>query len=427
MKKLLWGIFGVVGLVTFYEVESLIASDPMGNIPVLDRRFSDFSPAGFRLGMFHMQPSLDTSISYTSNALQASNNEQSDKILTAVAGVTGTADLGRSNISINGNIEQIKYQEISDLNRTNFHGEVNLDYDLSSTSSLQFQLAKDRTHETRFENPVEQDIFEPIQVDEHGFLTALILRPAHTQWAFTAGYNDINYRNTKLVSTNAVSVQDDRDHAVYSGGVKVSYGRFGDKYKQRLVPFLGLNIAKSSYERNGFETGTSDYTGTKKDSTNYNVIAGIDIKPTGKLRGVASIGYGYDRPDDSTLEAQDDMIVNIDLSYLYSPLTNFTFNINRFFAGNNGASSMALETQLSGKIVHELTRQWILNAGLDYIQTEFSNDLTDTTLSGNIGFDYRMNKTFAIGGDIRYIGRESDRANGDYDETRAMIRLKTNF
>ena len=75
----------------------------------------------------------------------------------------------------------------------------------------------------------------------------------------------------------------------------------------------------------------------------------IDIKPTGKLRGVASIGYGSDRPDDDRLETQDDMVVNIDLSYLYSPLTNFTFNINRFFAGNNGASSMALETQLSGK------------------------------------------------------------------------------
>lgn len=420
-------MFGVFGLVFCYETKTLMASDPLGNIPVLDRRFSDFSPAGFRLGLFHVQPSLDTSISYTSNALQASSNEQSDRILTAIAGAKGTANIGRADIDINGEIEQIKYQEISDLNRTNFHGEINIDYDLSSTSSLQLRLMKDRMHETRLENPITQSLFEPIQVDEHGFLTTLILRPAHTQWAFSAGYNDINYRNTKLISTNAISVQNDRDHSVYSGGVKVSYERFGDKYKQRLVPFVGLNVSKSLYDRNGFQAGTGDYTGTKKDSTNYNIIAGLDIKPTGKLRGVASIGYGSDRPDDSTLETQDDIVVDIDLSYLYSPLTNFTFNINRFFSGNNGASAMALETQLSGTVVHELTRQWLLNAGIDYTTTQFSNNITDTTWSGSAGFDYRMNKTFTIGGDIRYIDRESNRANGDYDETRAMIRLKTNF
>lgn len=427
MKKILLGIFGILGFMSGYKTNVLMADDPMANVPVLDRRFSDFTPAGLRLGLFHVQPSLDTSVSYTSNALQASRNEQSDRIFIATAGAKGIADMGRTNIVVDGQLEQVKYQKISGLNRTNFHGEINIDYDLSSTSALQFQLMKDRMHETRLENPVTQSLFEPIQVDEHGFLTTLILRPAHTQWAFSAGYNDLSYRNTKLISTNTTSVQNDRDHSVYSGGVKVSYERFGDKYKQRLVPFLGVNVAKSSYDRNGFQAGTGDYTGTKKDSTNYNIIAGVDIKPTGKLRGVASIGYGSDRPDDSTLETQDDVVVDIDLSYLYSPLTNFAFNINRFFSGNNGASAMALETQLSGKIVHELTRQWLLNAGLNYTTTEFSNDITDTTWSGNVGFDYRMNKTFTIGGDIRYIDRESNRVNGDYDETRAMIRLKTNF
>ena len=97
--------------------------------------------------------------------------------------MTASANFGRSNISIDGNVEQIKYQDISDLDRTNFRGEINLDYDLSSTSSLKFQLTKDRIHETRFEKPRGTRCFlNPIQVDEHGFLTTLILRPAHTQW-----------------------------------------------------------------------------------------------------------------------------------------------------------------------------------------------------------------------------------------------------
>jgi hypothetical protein len=419
-----WGVSLVAGA---GHAQMALANDPMGQIPVLDRRFSDFSPAGFQLGLFNVLPSLDTSISHTTNALQANSNEQSDRVLTATGAINALADTGRSKIQLNGEVQQIEYQELSDLNRLNFNAGVGVDYDLSGVAGLRFEATADRSHETRFENPVEQSLFEPIQIDSYGFLSELILRPAQTQWIFSAQYQDIAYEDTNLIGPNTVSVQKDRDRSVYSGGVRVSYERFGDKYKQRLVPFFGFNLAKSSYKRGRFEVGTGDFTGVKQDSTTYNAVAGIDIKPTGKLSGVASVGYSSDKPDAASLESQDDFTVNIDLAYLYSPLTNFTFSVDRFFSGNTGDSSVALQTQLSGRVIHELTRQWIFNAGVDYLTTDYANDLSDSTWTGLAGFDYRINRNFVVGGDVRYISRESDRANGDYDETRAMIRLKSSF
>jgi uncharacterized protein (PEP-CTERM system associated) len=145
------------------------------------------------------------------------------------------------------------------------------------------------------------------------------------------------------------------------------------------------------------------------------------------LRGNARVGYGIYNPDDNALDRQNSTVVDIDLAYLYSPLTNFYFSAERFFTTNTDDIGGTLETRLSAKVIHELTRRWILNASVGFTNRSFSDDGSDQTWLSGAGFTHRINERFSVGGDVKYISRESNQDNGDFDETRAMIRVNTKF
>lgn len=411
----------------FVGVFGAMAADPMGGVPILDRQFKGYQPLGFRLGKFAVYPSASIETGYTSNVLQTPDDEISDKVMSGTAGLSAHGGFNRLDVDIQGDISQVDYQDVDAFDHTDYGGNIRAYYDMSSTVDLSMEAGASRSNESRLENASLSGIYDPVEIDQHYIRGAVAYKSNDIRWIFKGGYRGINYSDTTLNNGSQTLVQRDRDRNIYTADIEVSHEGYTGENGSRFIPFLGLSYNRSVYDRRDYNATVGTFTGIDQNNTVYGAAVGVDIQPTGKLRGRASIGYGLNKPDDVTQDDKSDLTAKIDISYLYSPLTNFVFGVDRFFANDSQTSETSLETNLSAKVIHELTRQWVFDAGVTYTEREFADGLGDETWDFRTGVSYRLNKNVSIGGSVDFITRESGRTGGDYDDTRAMIRVNTKF
>ena len=399
-----------------------MAADPMAGVPIIDRNFKKLEPKGVHVGKFLLYPSLQSDVQYTNNVLQTNAQKESDKIFVLTPEVTGSADFGAHTISIDARGEQYLYEQYDSQNRLNYNAELGANMAISTAARLDVKLIAAQDHNRRLEesNAVIEPA-DPVQYNRTGFLTELILKPSNMEWRLGAAVNQLQYKNTRRLSDNALLVQNDRDRLSYGATVDVTFDA-GLRFK----PALGISYTQFDFDRRNFVNGAG-YSGVNQNRQRYAALAGIEMVPVGKWRGQAKIGVGYEVAKDKALDNQATNLVDIDLTYLYTPLTNFNFEFERFFEDDTNATQGVIQTRLAASVLHELTRQWLLSAGISQEWRDFQNGNNDKTLGGFVGAEYKINRKFSLGGAIEYTDRESNRDNGDFDETKAMIRLKTHF
>jgi len=426
MKK--YTVFAIVGIMGMgLGAYQSYAYDPIGHEPVLERVFKEFSPAGLKLGTFNVFPSLSTGIDYTTNTTKSSSDEESESIWRTRANLTANSSNERFETTFSGRLDNLDYRKTDSFDHTNFSGFAGFKYRFSPTFEGRIDGDYQRVFQTRYDNGTINAAYDPIQVDEYGIEAGLKFQPGSIRWDVFGGYRDVDYRNTTITDTGAELVQDDRDQKIYNAGVKLSLQKFSRDGESGYTPFMGLNYSRTEFRRRNFVDATQTFTGADQSNSKYDAHVGIDLKSGGKLRGTARVGYGAFSPDDNTLNEQTNAVMSIDLTYLYTPLTNFIFGADRFFTNSTDSLGGTLQTRLNASVVHELTRQWILRGDLVYIDRSFNENSEDQTWRGGLGFNYRMNRNLSFNGDLEYISRESNVPNGDYDEARAMLRINTKF
>jgi hypothetical protein len=419
-KPILILLMACVPLVFGYGLS--MAADPMAGVPVIDRNFKKFEPKGVRVGKFMVLPNLTTAVEYTDNVLQTNAQKDSDRVAIISPEFKAEGDFGPHVVSFEGRADQFLYDEYDSQDRLNYDVQGAINLSLSSVARFDAKIVAQQNHNRRLEEAGSIiDASEPVQYNRIGFLTDLILKPSKYEWRIGTAISQLTYQNTRRISDNSLIVQNDRDRMSYGGSVNVTYDA-GLRFK----PAFGVSYTWFDFDRRDFIDG-SGFTGVVQDRQRFAMLGGIELVPTGKWRGQAKVGLGYEVAKDDVLDNQITNLVEIDLTYLYTPLTNFNFEFERFFDDDTNATRGSIQTRLAASVVHELTRQWMLSAGLSYEWRDFQNDSNDTTLSGFVGADYKINRKFTLGGAIEYIDRESNRRNGDFDETKAMIRLKSAF
>jgi len=426
MNRVLFGL-SFLGCFVIASQNTLMATDPMGSVPIKQREFHDLTPKGFNLGTFKIYPTLDIGAMYTSNATKSNTNTQSDKIYRQAIDLTALSISDRSERNIGLKATRLDYQSVDALDRISFSGFAGIKYNFSPSLEARLDTNYDRQYQTRYEIATQASFFDPVQIDELGVRGLLRFKPGFIRWDLKGEYQDISHEDTIIRSTGAPLVQTDRDRSVYSVGLDAAFQKFSSNRHLGFTPFLGIKAKRVDFDKRDYDTATSDFTGLDQSNTQYDVTAGIELNPTGKLRGSARVGYGTYQPDDGSNKVRNDVIMDIDLTYLYTPLTNFTLGVDRFFSNSSDTVGGILQTRLSAKVIHELTRRWIIDGDIAYTNREFNTNGEDTTFETGVGVTHRLNKRFAINGDVKYISRESNQQNGDYDETRAMVRLKTKF
>lgn len=398
------------------------ANDPLAQIPVAERRFNSFEPKGLNIGKAILFPALTAETTYTTNVFLQNQDKQADTILSVRPAISGYIPMGNHRIAFDGMAEQRRYADFDSQNHTDYSGRLNGQFAIGTKTALHTRINIERQHQDRLNLSAADIPNRPLAMDRKGFLTELILKPSRIEWRLHAGITDTRYEDGTSLAGGTDLIYRDRDRVNYEAGIKTVFN-MGTRWK----PFLGFSFNRAVFERRDYIAG-SGFTGVKQDSNRYTAHAGFKIEPTDKLRGEMRFGYGYELPDDSALDNGATGLVDIDLTYLYSPLTNFNISASRFFSDDTNATQSIIETRLSASIIQELTRQWILQAGIDYRMREFQNTTEeDNTIGGFLSADYKMNERIRLGAEATHLSRESNRHNGDVDETRALIRVKTDF
>lgn len=401
---------------------SVNAHDPLAQIPVAERRFNSFEPKGLNIGKMILYPAFEAETEYTSNVLRQNKDKKSDKILTLRPGLSGVLPLGDHRIGFNAQAEHKRYADHDSQNHNNYSGHINGQFAVNDHAVIHTKLHASYRHQDRLNLSASDMPDRPLAVDRKGFLTQLILKPSRIEWQLTAAITETTYEDGKSLTDGTNIIYRDRDRKNYEAGIKTVFNT-GTRWK----PFLGFSINRAVFERRDYVAGAG-FSGVNQNHTQYAAITGFEIEPTDKLHGAMRFGYGYETPDDSTLDSGSTGLVDIDLTYLYSPLTNFNISAARFFSDDTNAAQSIIETRLSASVIHELTRQWVLQAGIDYRMREFRNtNEEDNTLISLLSADYKMNDRIRLGAEITHLSRESNRDNGDVDETRALFRVKTAF
>jgi hypothetical protein len=428
MKIFIKRVVAIVVVVSGLSIAGAMANDPMGNIPILDREFSGLTAKGFNLGLFTIKSRLSTGIEYTSNTLQSDDNEVSERVYRTVGALNAVKETDHYDLTLIAEIDDRRHQTTKDFNHTNARGFIGFVYDLSHSSELSITGSAEQAHQTTFETGTVNAAYRPTEIREYEANARWRYKPGTIRWDVFGGIADRSFEDTEFIASGNPFIQTDRDATIYTAGADIALDRLPSEFGQKgITPFLGFRVDRTEFDRRDFDANTNDFTGVDQSNWQYGVTAGVEFAPTGKLRGTARVGYGLYRPDDGDLDDQSSSIASIDLTYLYSPLTNFMFGADRFFTNNTDDVGGTLETRLSARVIHELTRRWIFDAGLSYTNRSFSNTVEDDTWITDAGIAHRLNDRFSVEGDVQFISRESSRLNADYDETKAMIRLNTHF
>jgi hypothetical protein len=145
------------------------------------------------------------------------------------------------------------------------------------------------------------------------------------------------------------------------------------------------------------------------------------------VRGSVGVGYVKRSYDSPLYNAIDGVSADVRLEYFITELTTISLNGRRYIEDSTFANSGGYFNTGAGiRIDHELLRNLLLNAAVDYENEDFKRiDRDDNIYRIQGGARYLMNRSIGLGTTVAYTSRKSSGvdATRDFDEVRALISL----
>lgn len=388
----------------------------------------DEAKGGLPWGNFLLFPELSVSAMYDDNIYASRKNEISDAILTISPSVRLKSNFDRHSLEIGTGIDINRYHRFAteDTDDTWIYAKGRID--LTKSSYLYGGVGLSRNHEDR-SSPDALAIAQtaalasPIQYTDlngnvgmyHSFTDRLTVR-------LGASAIKLNYENTPLVGGGSYS-NDYRDRTETLVG-----GRF---------IFVASNIvnlfAQGAYDNRIYDSGN-------RSSHGYNAALGMEVKPSDIFSGEAYIGRIHQDYDNSNFAAVNTGDYGLKIKYKTTPWTNFTLDLARSLEETTVSNSSGyINTSLSGRVNHSLSRALSLNASLTREWSQY-NDIsrTDVYTGAGVGAKYYFANSLYAAVDYKYRKRTSSATStnidylapvhyADYDNNLVYVTLGTDF
>jgi hypothetical protein len=163
----------------------------------------------------------------------------------------------------------------------------------------------------------------------------------------------------------------------------------------------------------GYRYRTTELAGAAQDSEDHFLNIGARGEFTPKLSGQLRVGYIMRSFD---VSGDDDMFgFSGDLTYKYSDKTSYQFNAsNDFDSSATGANTEALTIGL--RATNNLSEQWSMTAGINYLSTYYSSARTDDYTEVLIGVSYVYNQYVNFSGSFTLRNNSSDVILSEFDQ-----------
>jgi hypothetical protein len=387
--------------------------------PILDRRpqrlfrFEPYDPVGIRAGSFVIFPEAEISGHAFSNVFRAPA-KRSDGSFDVRPSIRIVSNWRRHAVEFRGNGLATFYGEYPTENDKAYTLEARGRLDITKRTNLQSAVSHDVSQESR-SAPDGRGVGTRADVTTDKVALALShtfnrltvqLRGAVTEQAFgdstTAGVTSSNRS---------------RDFTTYDEAVRASWA-----FKPTLAAFTEVALNQRDY-------ALADGNGIDRSSTGERTRVGLSFGNTGTfLRGEAAVGYGVQRPSNSSLPDVSGVIRDANVTWRPTELTSVAFNARSDVAETTSVGVGGVRVQSVGlEARHAFTRTFIATGGLTYTTSDYiGSPLVEDEWLATLGAEYFLNRETVLFGRYAHTNFMSNAANASYDtdELRLGVRIR---
>jgi hypothetical protein len=334
---------------------------------VRSRRRASFDAQGLRVpGGFIFYPALDLKLTYDSNVFVLPDNPRGDLFLHPQLSGQLTSDWGRHGLTIEGRLDQYFYRRFTSEDGGQYRLRSTATLDVIGLSKIRLSGARERVLVDRSATGELPNTARRIRYD----LTQLQVR---SDWRLGriganlgAEWQNYNYLTARSQATGELLSQDYRDYNRYAGLAELSLW-FGPSRSL----FASVEAEQRRYPTR-LATVPPALPALRRDTNGLELLAGIRGEVTPLLRGQLALGLISTDYRDQRLNDFTKPSLSVNVEWLMSGRTTINWTARRSI--DNAAvidAPVALSTRFGVRADHELRRNLLLNANLEYQRANY--------------------------------------------------------
>ncbi len=382
-------------------------------------------PIGFRMGSFRLFPAAEVGYKYDDNIFRFPEPAAvSDTIAKVRGSVSLNSDWSRHEFNAIASVDLGRYNEFDNEDYTNYVVGANGVLDVVRGTEITGKAGYMKQTEDRSsvnsrvgtsENPAYG--VNPTTYDAAYVGVGFDRQPARLRTKVALEYETVQFDSFKNIFGGTVD-NSDRDRGRTTATFRVGY----ETMPQRNV-FIQAKVNNVDYDLE------QDHNGVARDSSGYEITAGMSFDLRYLLEGEVFIGHLEQEYDDPDLESIGRSFAGFNLNWNPTQLTNVRLGLtHRVEESTEPTVSGYLSTILSIGINHELRRNINLYADAGYINNEFAQNVEgrkeeeDVTMF-RLGGRYTFARPWYTSAEYRYEQRRSDIENQEYTNNQGLITL----
>lgn len=409
--------------------------DPAQQVEHTQKKEDDIG--GVSWGDFLLYPNLSATYMYDDNIYSSRKNEAYDEIITITPEVKVKSNFNRHSLEFGAGVNINDYHRYNseNTNDTWVYGKGRID--ISDATNIYGGASYSRDHEDRSSSD-STELFDTATAT--GITLAKPTR--YTDLSANAGMaHDLTDRlNVRLgVSSSELNFE---DTPLVGGTV------YSSDYRDRKETLIGGRITfKASDTANLFVQGMNDMrqydtisSTFNHNSRGFNAALGMSVKASDALSGEAYIGRIRQDYDNTALDDFSVVDYGLNVKYKTTPWTTLSLDLGRSLEETTITDSSGyLNTALTGRVNHSLSRDLSLNASLTRQWSTYNDiDRQDIYTGAGVGVKYYVTNAIYTGADYQYRHRNSTATKtlatyvapvhyADYDNNLFYVTVGTDF
>lgn len=388
---------------------------------------------GIPWGSFLLFPELSATVMYDDNIYASRKNEVSDVLLTTTPEIRMKSNFDRHYLELGSGVDLNRYHRFTTENTNDswVYGKGRID--LTSSTNVYGGVHLSRNHEDR-SSP------DALEVEQ----TSALANPTrYTDLSGNIGiYHALTDRLAVRLGASATKLN-------FEDTPLVGGGTYSNDYRDRKESLVGGRVTYTASDavklfvqgaNDHRQYDTTDPLRNNRNSSGYNAAVGMSYKPSDILSGEAYIGrirHYYDDPLFDNVDATD---YGLNVKYKTAPWTTLSLDLSRSLEETTVLNSSGfINTALTGRVNHNLSRDLSLNASLTRQWSKYNDiDRTDIYTGAGVGAKYYLSNAVYTAANYQYRKRTSTAMSqspdytapvnyADYDNNLIYVTLGTDF
>lgn len=380
-------------------------------VSVTERSQPEYDPVPIRLGALEARARLRTGAGYRSNLFASTTDETSDGFALIAPSVDLVTTWSRHEFGASLAAEHTEYIDTGSESATDVFARAFGGVDVTSELGLVAAVIGEHTNEPRASAASDPAAAEPVEVDRIGVEGGVNYERGRIRLRGRLSADTYDYSDVPL-NGGGTRDQDFRDRDDMTGSVRLSYAPRRD-----WAVFAEGSVTSRDYDP------PSGPTQPNRDSDGKILRVGTNFELPVLLRGDIAVGYHQFEYDDPAAGDVSGLSVEANASWFVTQLTTLSGTASRRVIDPGlQATAAATQTAVGVNVDHELRRNWLLNAGVDFTSFEFENlDRDDDRFDINVGSLWKFNRNASFR--LSYRFSEQDSTDRPFTDNRVMATL----